>query len=604
MQSKSPFLRCIGLVFIIILLSQCSKVTENQAQTLKLKKQPTQAFPLKASAYLALAEEKSGEEQARLILMAAGSLVTKGQLNEAQQILSKTKNLSAVLESEKNILQAKIDINRSRATPALLKLSSVHDLSSLPSIYQEQYHETLALAYKASGKALESVMERIRLDNFLMDEKKIAQNHQQLWLLLSKIPLEELHTLTMESSDQSPLQGWVKLALIARETKDPNLLYNDLQSWQTIYSNHPANQFLPFNLSSIKNSLYPKPRQLALLIPVTGPLAGPGNAIRDGFMEASSKSHVKKVIRLYDTGQGHVVALYRQAIEDGADYIIGPLSKADVTDIAQIEHPVPTLLLNDFVANDSMNAYGFGLSPSEEAKHVAIKATQSGLHRALVIAPAGPWGEEITKAFSSKWVSRGGKIVDKLVYDDSLDLNMGVRNLLHVNESQAREKKLRQWIGHPIEIIQNRRQDFDVIFLLAYPTKARQIMPLLKYYFAGNVPVYATSTVYSGTRQPMKDKDLDGIIFCDMPWIFHHQLDSKNWPEPLNSYSRLFALGMDSYQLASEFNQLKLFKTIGTSNFSAPLQLKKMHQISRLPAWGQFKGGIALLIEKDAWHLS
>ncbi len=52
-----------------------------------------------------------------------------------------------------------------------------------------------------------------------------------------------------------------------------------------------------------------------------------------------------------------------------------------------------------------------------------------------------------------------------------------------------------------------------MVFLLSYPSKARQIMPLLKYYYAGDVPVYATSSVYTGGVNVMKDRDLNGIIF-------------------------------------------------------------------------------------------
>lgn len=132
--------------------------------------------------------------------------------------------------------------------------------------------------------------------------------------------------------------------------------------------------------------------------------------------------------------------------------------------------------------------------------------------------------------------------------------------------------------------------------MVAYPTQARQIRPLLRYYYAGNIPVYATSAVYSGTQDTMKDRDLDGIIFCDMPWVFAHPTGSRNWPEQLNSYNRLYALGLDSYALTSQLNQLLLFPAMGVSDKSGVLYLTPYHQIARILSWGQFRQGVAEIL--------
>jgi len=142
----------------------------------------------------------------------------------------------------------------------------------------------------------------------------------------------------------------------------------------------------------------------------------------------------------------------------------------------------------------------------------------------------------------------------------------------------------------------SRRRDFDVIFMVAYPSKARQIMPLLKYYYAGDVPVYATSMVYAGNTDAMKDRDLNGIIFSDMPWVFTHSMSNKNWPEPLNSYNRLYALGMDSYALSTQLNQLLLFPSMGVSDKTGVLSLNSSQQIARTLAFGQFKNGLPQLL--------
>ncbi|ARG98778.1 penicillin-binding protein activator [Legionella micdadei] len=596
MLLKSLKINFIAIIGSAILLVQCMKIPESQIHPTANKTKATAAatpYTMPATAYLALAKNQADIEKQNMLIMAAGRFIYDGQWRDGIRTLAQTSNLSPEQANAKNILLAKTDIIRDQPRSAIARLSGVHEISNLSPFYQVQYHEILASAYESVGNRAESVVERIKLERLLSDEMSQANNRRILWLTLTKLPVAELNTLAVEAPDDSELQGWMKLALISRQNQnDAQALFAQVEQWQTQYQGHPANQLLPSPLSAVKPYLHHSPKQIALLLPLSGPLAGPGGAIRDGFMAAASNSPAD--IRQYDTAAGNVAALYQQALSEGADYVVGPLSKADVAVVATLEHPVPTLLLNDIDVANSTNVYRFGLSPSNEARQVAVKAGKKGYRRALVIAPSGQWGDEIVAAFTSQWQSNGGVVVDKLAYGNNDDLNVAVRDLLHVSDSQAREKKIKRLLGQRIQAIPRRREDFDMIFLLAYPSKARQIMPLLRYYFAGNVPVYATSTVYAGSPNIMQDKDLDGIIFSDMPWVFAHQMANRNWPEQLNSYNRLYALGMDSYTLSTQLNQLLLFPAMGIDDKSGVLYLNRAQQIARIPAWGQFRGGVAV----------
>ena len=115
-------------------------------------------------------------------------------------------------------------------------------------------------------------------------------------------------------------------------------------------------------------------------------------------------------------------------------------------------------------------------------------------------------------------------------------------------------------------------------------------MPLLKYYYADDIPVYSTSISYSGSVNALQDRDLDGLIFCDMPWVFTHQMEAQNWPEQLNSYNRLYALGMDSYILTTKLRQLSL-SPASINEKSGILYLNDANVI-RLSSWGKFKQGV------------
>lgn len=587
-------IKLLSLFLSVILLSQCTNVTALPAQqsfaqlpSAKL----TSPYTLPAIAYIERAKNQIDSEQQASMLMAAGRLVQDDQWREALTILSQLNDLPAELTNQKQILLAKIDLIKEHPHAAITHLSAVRQSEDVSLYEQVQFHDILAHAYQTMGNTLESVNERIKLEKLLPDEVAKAHNRNVLWISLTTLSMAELNTLAAEAGGNSELEGWMQLALISRKKyQTPQALLAKVTQWQLHYPQHPGHTILPPTLESVNQHLINPPKQIALLLPLTGPLAGPGNAIKDGFMEANTHHSAK--IHLYDTNSKNVVSLYQQAISEGADYVVGPLSKNNVATIAAIEHPVPTLLLNDVDVSIQEKAYQFSLSPNNEAKQVAIHARNHGYSRALVIAPSGSWGNGVVNIFAEQWRNSGGRIIDTLHYQSNDDMSAVIRDFLRITDSETRQQQLKRLLGHQIEAIPSRRQDFDVIFLLAYPSKARQIMPLLKYYYAGDMPVYATSTVYAGTPNAMRDRDLNGIIFCDMPWVFNHQSGHKNWPEQFNSYNRLYALGRDSYALTTQLNQLHLFPAMKMSNKNGVLLMNTSQQIARVMGWGQFKEGM------------
>ncbi len=559
-----------------------------------VKKKPENPYPQSTSGYLTQAQNQQGYEKQKSLLMAAGRSISEGQWQQGAAILAQTADLTPELMAQKNILLAQIDVMRDRPQKALSKLASIEQKDGLPRYQQAQYHELLAQAYRAIDKPMESITERVRLDPLLMDEDKQKLNRRKLWVTITHLSQAELDNAAA-TAVQPEMQGWLQLALIARKYRDNSkLLLAALDHWQTQFNNHPANNLLPNPLDSITNKMLAQPKQVALLLPLSGALQGPGSAIRDGFMAAkkNNPTAAEITVKTYDTSRGDVASLYQSAIADGANYIVGPLTKAQVAAVAALPHPVPTLLLNDAATSAQENSYSLSLSPVYEAQQVAIRARSKGYHRALIIAPGNEWGNEVIHAFTKQWQKKGGQVSGTLLYGAKDDLNKKMKDFLHITNSQQREKQIKELLGYSIQSMISRRQDFDMIFLLAYPSKARQIMPLLNYYYAADVPVYATASVYGGNANPLKDKDLDGIIFCDIPWVFGHQMRARNWPEQFNSYNRLYALGKDSYALATQLNHLMLFPADASLSGDGILYLKPSQQVARVLEWGQFKQGL------------
>lgn len=352
------------------------------------------------------------------------------------------------------------------------------------------------------------------------------------------------------------------------------------------------------------------PQKIALLLPLQGQYGASAQAIRNGFLAAyyyqKQRNPNAPTVTVVDTSTNDVRSAYSQAIAGGADFVVGPLTKPQVQELAgQSSLPTPTLALNSLDSGSSMpgNMFFFSLSPRDEAEQVANKAFADGYRHAIIIAPAGNWGQNIAGTFSNRWQSQGGTVVDTLAYTPKQDLASAIGNLLQVDKSVVSSQGFKKVVQEKIPLDQLHRQDFDVIFLVANPQQARLIRPLLKFYFAGNIPVYATSSIYSGTPSPNSDRDLNGIIFCDMPWVLDNPLPSDLgtiksriatlWPNSYINYSKLYAMGVDAYELSTNLYQLgngSLAEATGN------LYLGPQNQIYRRLQWAQIRNGVPTTI--------
>lgn len=589
MLNANNIKKLLTILLYCVLFVSCSKIT-NTKNSVQNTQQSDSPFTMPANGYLALAKNHVGEEKQSLLILAAGQFIFEGKIHRSQEILNKMEPLTPEITAEKNLLQGKIYLTQEQPDKAIATLAKITHLKNLSSYFQIQYHEILATAYFITNRSVEAVHERIKLDNLLEDSGSKNNNRLALWLALSSLSESEINILATEASEDRVLNGWIQLANISHNnTYSPDESLMQIQGWQNKFPSHPGNQILS-DLNKARSLMFNAPQKIALLLPLSGNLSGPGLAIKDGFMAALEESsrRYNVSVKLYDTNAENIKSLYTKSIEEGANFVVGPLAKNQVAEIARISHPVPTLLLNETEIKPQTNAYQFGISPTNEALQIASKIRKKGYGHALVIAPMGTWGKDIVDAFSNQFRKTGGQVIETFYFSPDDDLTTSIRDLLHVPSESVIRQRAQKNIHEPL-----RRQDFDVIFLVAYPTKARQIVPTLRYFYAGDVPIFATSNAYSGAVNTSQDRDLNNVIFCDMPWIFNHQIKNQNWPEQYNSYNRLYALGMDAFSLSTRINQLLLFPAININNNSGVVYLNNGQEISRILAFGKFINGKA-----------
>ena len=109
-----------------------------------------------------------------------------------------------------------------------------------------------------------------------------------------------------------------------------------------------------------------------------------------------SESGFQAPIRFYDSSLDSSVNLYHRAISEGAELVIGPLSKDNIQSLAlSTELTTPVLALNHIPNLAKDNLFQFGLSPIDEARQIAGKADLDGNTKVLLLTPETNQGRRI-----------------------------------------------------------------------------------------------------------------------------------------------------------------------------------------------------------------
>ncbi len=399
-------------------------------------------------------------------------------------------------------------------------------------------------------------------------------------------------------------QGWLELAGILRE---PGANLDEqgrvIRNWQNNWPDHPAAATPPAELQLIAGLAESRPERITLAVPLSGPLASAGAAIRDGFFAAyyedQSADREKISVRVVDTSGASFTQLYNELVNENQDLIVGPLEKDALATLASMESlPVPVLGLN-YLPSDTeapSGLYQFGLSAEDEARQIADRMTAEGVNQVLVLIPAGEWGDRLESALLQRLKHNEGVALDIERYYREDNLRAVTADLLGITVSRNRAIDVERTAGIDVEFEPRRRQDADGIVMVAEPTIARQFKPLFAFYFGGNLPVYSPSMVYEGNPDPSRDRDLNGVIFTDTPWILEDDNQFRNvvkeaMPDIRGQLGRLFAMGADAWKLSKRLPLLQHVEGATIDGQTGKLAMTPQGSIHREQLWARFRNG-------------
>lgn len=579
-----------------------------------------------ASAYFAAANNYRSPYRERLILQAAELASIFKDTDLTHRYLEPIRNASS-LSSENQarfrFVQAQLALNDMNYTEALRLLPQ--RVSDLPDGLGGKILNARMNAAQASGDKLSLVQELVLQESTLNLAVEKDLNNDRIWGQVHQLSLAKINEGRKKISHPI-VRGWLDLAYIQKTNRNnETALYSRVKQWQSRHPNHPGNTkannitFEPVatttpyggssNASTITDSPDvtentssdsdtdtkpdteikekineapydkpalddikpttspttqappPKTNHVAVILPLSGNLSSVGSTILNGIKEVRSKP-----IKVYDSNNADIAQLYEKAVNNGAQFVIGPFHKKNIATLAHNSSlKKPTLALNYVKSNSSTteNLYQFGLLPEDEAVQMAQFAINQGQKKVAILSPDSTWGLRLKDAMRTAVIERGGKVIINKTYANSSNDYSYVSKAIGVKESEL-----------------------DAILIVASPTQAQKLYPSLRSEMT-TLPIYATSHVFNGRVNTGGDANLEGLIFTETPWIMDR---IRNNTESSSRYPRLTALGIDAMMLANKLGQITDYSS-ALNGRTGRIRLSRDGTLHRTLMWAKFAEG-------------
>jgi outer membrane PBP1 activator LpoA protein len=567
-------------LLVSLVLSACvpSEVTRSPAEISAAQSAADLAkqgqFDRAAQAYLTLAAQNPGSAD-HYNLLAAEIYREEGALDRAAPIVAgiQRRGLTDDEPMRLDLLRAEIAL-RQRDPNTALQLTTRSDVN-VPANLQPRMLMLRADAQADTGDLWGAAVTRVSMDSMLQGADR-SQNRDQAVSLLAKLGVPALKQRGSAMQANDPMLPWINQALTRLGVSVAQALPNLTQ---------PVGTLVPGSTASVREG-YKMPAQIALLLPNNDGLAGISSAIREGFFAAyyqASDTHAPRAtIRVYDSGGNAASAIkaYNQAVSDGALLVVGPLTRAEVIGVlGQPSLSIPVLALNH---SDSKNLPGstaseFALMPEDEGAQAADHMVERGIHSAYIVTSSDEFAKRAGNAFKAEFAAKGGQLA-------------GASQIASSNVNY----------GDAINALNAGSAGSDAgIFISMRADQARLLLPQLRVARI-TLPVFATSHIYGGSDNPTADRDLEGVEFCDAPWLFDAQSGLPSYqdvasqlPAARGATAQLFAFGMDAWNLVPYLDWLRSHPGSYLPGATGQLAADTFGHINRVLTWLKFQEGVA-----------
>ena len=574
-----------------------------------------------SSQYLALAaSEKNKETQDKYVLLAAHAFINEGNASAADKTL---KSIAQDISQKPEILAEHIYLSA-----RVLEMTSTYDHAlqqlkypsswKLPNWQWVSYYQFKAQLYQLINQPIDQVRQLSLLSQYL----PAAEAHEvndTIWRSLQ--PINEQTLLSFSDDRSNPIfAGWLQLAYIAKHyAVDPNDLVRHLGSWQQLNPNHPAAAKLPTDLEKALNTQPYQPKNIAVLLPLTGSRAVVANTVKQGILaNYMALGDDDVTLNFFDTATGAQTA-YQQAVAAGAEFIIGPLLQSEVEQLQNMtpsaeavlptspsapiapvaNKTIPQLYLNHidtFTADP--DKFFFALSPTDEAIDAAQRLYNDGIKQPLLLVSNDAVGHRMAESFDSAWKKLTNNPAEIHYYDGGDKMKVTVQKALGVIDSKERIARIKAILTPKIEADFRSRRDIDAIYMISASKDLVLLKPFIDVnfsVFADPVPLYTTSrSRIEGNSRDIAE-ELNNLTISDIPWLLtpntETQMVNELWPNWSNSRKRLFIMGYDALDLVGKLAQMRALPGYQFSGRSGMLSVRPDGTLNRQLSWGRYQRG-------------
>lgn len=612
-EALNNLVRCAVVVTATLVLTGCpslvrqAELPPSVERAEELARQGDQAGA--ARVYEALAAQNNGTDRNAFVFRATRAYLAARHPDEAARALATAETpLSPQQAPEYALLDVQVTLARGDSAQAWQKASLMPVPATVPE--KIEYFKIRKRAAFASGQIGDAVSAEIALEPWLSNAQEIRESRLNL--------LDELRAASDQgvkidpgAATDSVVRGWLELApLAAAAARNPGAAIPEIEAWRARNPNHPANEIVRIQLLGNEQIRQPLEAEahIALLLPITSRAGGAAMQVRDGFMTAyyQSPPTQRPRVRIYDTGEGGIGEAVTHATQEGAEFIVGPLTREEVMAAADLASAHPPILALNFLPNERPAPaafYQYALSPEDEARSAARRVLEDGHRHGVAIVPSGDWGARVLAAFKQELEAGGGSLFASGSIDSTqTDYSEEVQQILRISDSQARYKRLESILGTKLQFEPRRRADLEFIFTPAQPGVERLLRSQLRFHYAGDVPTYATSDAFE--PDPRANQDLEGLMFPDMPWMLGGDLAEAvrsavhdAWPNGGPRRGRLFAFGFDAYRLAVALRERGVTNNINIEGLTGRLSVDPERRVHRELNWAQIHDGEVRLLQ-------
>ena len=428
------------------------------------------------------------------------------------------------------------------------------------------WHRTRARALQALHDPYHAAAALAHADSLLTGEDQRA-NRQQIDQLLQQITPASLSEQAAATAASDPLYNFVGQILLRLGLPLPHPFAHSEQA--TPFSS----QRLPAEADG-----YHPPAKVAVLLPLTGKLAPAAAPVRDGLLTAyyARGIHRPELI-FYDTnGTGNGArSAYARARADNAGFVIGPLSRDEVTELFNNETlSIPVLALNQALNRQQPphGSYEFSLAPEDEGVSAADRLLTENFHSVFIIANTDDSGQRAADAFMRHWENAHGQVISRL------------------NVPTIPGDVSKQFLA---------AHAADAVFLAIKASTARALVQQLKQTHLNDKPRIATSLFTAGTGRAEIDRILEGIIFptdtwdgATVPGLASSAEVSRQLPSTRGAGLRLFAFGFDAWNICAYLDTIADGKGQSIQGATGLLRMDTFGNVIRQPVWASFQNGV------------